>query len=175
MQKILQLCAYLIFASILLSPIATFAQANASSSQSASTQSSGNGIGTAIGVGVGVAAGALIFNALASSASKATGIPFGGRVATIIPCLVGVVPALHVTIVPARASAALGVTPKLEPYIYTAGTITYLAGPPTHPGQEILGKADIPFACFIPVPGFFFTTFIPLYGLRMQQVGTSVI
>jgi len=95
------------------------------------------------------------------------GISFGGRVVTVIPCLSIFGPSLHVTIIPA------GVFPTA--YIWTPATITKLIGPPV-PGGQILGKADVPFACWNIVSGGFlglFSVFSFLYGLRMQEIGTS--
>ncbi len=93
----------------------------------------------------------------------AFGLSFGGRVSTLpLPCLNG---GLYVTVLSAR-----GIDPLFpEPYIWTLGTITFLAGPPTHLGQKILGIADIPYVCVISSPPY------SLPGLRMQIVGTSLI
>jgi hypothetical protein len=96
---------------------------------------------------------------LSASAQFLTGISFGGRVLTVIPCTGGM---LHVTIAPA------GVFPAA--YIWTPATITNLVGPPV-PGGQILGIADVPFVCFVGVG--FFSSGIPLFGLRMQYIGTS--
>lgn len=85
---------------------------------------------------------------------------FGGRIATVVPCVSGLGPSLHITIIPAGV---------FQPaYIWTPLTITKLAGPPRNPGQQVLGTADIPFVCFTPtVPP------VPLYGQRIFQIGTS--
>lgn len=104
----------------------------------------------------------------ASAQFTATGISFGGRVVTVLPCLSVLGPSLHVTIVPA------GVFPTM--YIWTPATITKLVGPPV-PGGQILGKADVPFACWNLLTGGFlglFPVFSFLYGLRMQEIGTSL-
>jgi hypothetical protein len=99
-------------------------------------------------------------------AYAATGISFGGKVVSILPCLSPLGPSLQVTIVPAGAFPVA--------YIWTPATVTLQAGLPTHPGQQILGIADIPFACVIPSP-FFFIPALTLFGLRMQAIGTSLI
>jgi len=99
-------------------------------------------------------------------AYAATGISFGGKVVSVIPCISPFGPSLQVTIVPAGALPTS--------YIWTPATITLQAGPPTHSGQQILGNADIPFACVIPSP-FFFIPALTLFGLRMQIIGTSLI
>jgi hypothetical protein len=86
---------------------------------------------------------------------------FGGKIVSVIPCSGGMV---HVTIVPA------GLFPVQ--YIWTPFTITKLYGAPIHPGQQLVGLADVPFVCFIG--GGIFTSPTPLYGLRMTTVGTSM-
>ena len=98
---------------------------------------------------------------LAPLSAHALGFSFGGRILSVIPCVSGFGPSLWVSIKPAGIFAPT--------YIWTPATITKLVGPPRNPGQQVLGRADIPFVCFIPakVP-------IPLYGLRMQIVGTSL-
>jgi hypothetical protein len=88
---------------------------------------------------------------------------FGGRVATIAPCFSALGPSLHVTVVP------FGGVPAVA-YIWTPLTITYSYGPPTHPAQQVLGLSDVPYVCFTPT-----TPPLPLYGLRMFSVGTSVL
>lgn len=97
----------------------------------------------------------LIGSLLTPLSASALGFSFGGRITAITPCANG---AIWITIVPAG--------PFQPFYIWTPGTITYSAGPPSHPGQEVLGVADIPYVCYIP-------PFIFLYGQRMQIVGTS--
>ena len=87
------------------------------------------------------------------------GTSFGGRVLFIVPCSG---PMYQVTIRPA------GKFPIS--YIYTPTTITNLVGPPL-PGMQVLGIADIPFVCFIG--GGFFSSPIPVFGLRMFVIGTS--
>ncbi len=92
------------------------------------------------------------------SASAAFGFSFGGRVLFIVPCSGGM---YQVTILPA------GKFPIS--YIYTPFTITKSVGPPL-PGGQVLGIADIPFVCFIG--GGFFSSPFPLFGFRMQYIGT---
>lgn len=121
---------------------------------------SGNNNGALIAAGVAGGAALLIGSQLLSPAvPKLTS--FGGRIVSVIPCSGGM---LHVTIVPA------GLFPVQ--YIWTPFTITKLYGPPLHPGQQLLGLADVPFVCFIG--GGFFSSPVPLYGLRMTTVGTSL-
>ena len=92
--------------------------------------------------------------------ASAFGISFGGRVLSAIPCSGGM---LQVTIKPAGRFPIF--------YIWTPATVTKLVGPPTLGGQ-VLGLADFPWVCFIGGGGFFSSP-IPLFGLRMQVVGTS--
>lgn len=90
------------------------------------------------------------------------GTSFGGRVSFAVPCTAG----LYVGVISAR-----GATPGLlETYIWTPGTLTFMAGPPRTPGQQILGLADVPFLCFT-----FAAKPVPLFGLRMSMIGTSPI
>ncbi len=94
-------------------------------------------------------------------AFAAFGLPFGGRISVIIPCTNG---ALYVIVQSARLIDPLAP----EPYIWTPATLTFLSGPPSHPGQEILGVATIPYVCLTTtVPS------LPLPGLLMQIIGTS--
>jgi hypothetical protein len=95
-----------------------------------------------------------LFSSFGSSALPGR-TSFGGRITSVIPCTAG----LWVTIVPAGAFPIS--------YIWTPATITFMAGPPRTIGQQVLGTADIPFVCFFGSPP------VPLYGLRMQMVGTS--
>jgi hypothetical protein len=94
---------------------------------------------------------------------------FGGRVTSVIPCISPLGPALWISIVPA------GVFPVS--YIWTPATITKLDGPPTHVGQQVLGLADVPFACWnVTSGGLFglFDVFSYLYGLRITTIGTGL-
>jgi hypothetical protein len=86
-------------------------------------------------------------------------VPFGGKVANVVPCTAG----FHVTISSARVP---GLT---EFYIWTPATFTFLHGVPRR-GVNILGTADIPFVCFT-----FASKPIPLYGQRMFVVGTGLV
>lgn len=95
-------------------------------------------------------------------AASAFGFSFGGRVVSVVPCISVAGPSLHVTIIPAGLAQSVL-------YIWTPLTLTFSYGPPHNPGQQVLGLADIPFACYIPA-----TPPIFLYGLRMQMVGTSL-
>lgn len=123
----------------------------------ANAQVSNSALGTAALVGLGVGVAAIGVSAVSSLLFRS----FGGRVATVIPCVSGLGPSLHVTVIP------FGGFPGVA-YIWTPATITYSFGPPTHPGQQVLGVSDIPFVCFTPT-----TPPVPLYGFRMQSVGTS--
>lgn len=96
---------------------------------------------------------------LAPLSASALGVSFGGRIVTVIPCISVLGPSLHVTIVPA------GLFPTS--YIWTPATLTFLAGPPRNPGQQVLGVADIPYTCAVGK--------IPFFGLRMQMIGTSAL
>ena len=145
---------------------ATTTSTTGTQSQSQNSSSNSN---SALGIGLGIGAGIVGLSLFASNfTSAAISIPaglasrsFGGRIVTAIPCVVGGTPALQVTIRPA------GVLPIT--YIWTSATITRLQGPPRTPGQQVLGIYDVPFVCYIPakVP-------IPLFGLRMTMVGTSL-
>ena len=101
-------------------------------------------------------------------ASAALGVGFGGRVVSVIPCLSPLGPAFQINIIPAPKSQVSYI------YLLPPATITYRNGPPTHPGQSILGVADIPFTCFIP-SGFLGLFPIPLVGQRIQMIGTSAL
>ena len=140
---------------LMLVPISPLlAQTNQSGSLSATTTSSSssssknNGVGIGIGVGIGV--GLIGLGLLSNIAFPKS---FGGKIVAVVPCSAG----LHVTIVPA------GLLPVS--YIWTPATITFSAGPPRNPGQQILGLYDTPFICFVGK--------VPLFGLRMLTVGTS--
>jgi hypothetical protein len=92
---------------------------------------------------------------------------FGGQVIASIPCISPLGPSFWVTIKPA------GLMPT--EYIWTPITITKII-PPIHSGQQILGLADIPYACWNVESGGFlglFSVFSYLYGQRMTYIGTS--
>lgn len=90
--------------------------------------------------------------------ASALGISFGGRIASINfgpGCI-------NFIIIPAGAFPIS--------YIFGPGSIPFLAGPPTHPGQQVLGVADAPTVCV----GF--GSHPPVWpGLRVQIIGTSLI
>lgn len=145
----------------LLDP-ALVAQAEA---QAKSQDTSGSSNAFLLGLG---AAGLLGLGLLSSFGGTAASVPaarasrsFGGTVIAAIPCVSSLGPALQVTIKPAGVFSPT--------YIWTAATITKLQGPPRTPKQQILGIYDVPFVCFIPGKPP-----IPLYGLRMTLVGTSL-
>ncbi len=102
-----------------------------------------------------------------AAAAATKPVSYGGRIALLIPCVSTLGPSIWVQIVPA--------SPLLPPfqYIYTPATLLSIvppvpAIPPSHPGQEVMGRFDIPFFCVIPV-----TPPIYLPGLRMQTLGVS--
>lgn len=147
--------------------------ASAGTDASSSGGSSG-GIGTLLALGaLGIAAvvglsfltsGAT--TVAAEAAGNVTGFSFGGRIIAIAPCVSALGPSVFVTLKPA--------SPLLPPfmYIWTPATLTNIVPPvpslpPRNIGQQILGRFDIPYVCFI---GFY-----PLYGLRMQMMGISPI
>ncbi len=101
----------------------------------------------------------LIVLLVAPLSASAFSLSFGGRVVTAIPCASFLGPSLYVTIVPA------GLFPVS--YIWTPATLTFSAGPPRTPNQQILGLYDVPFVCT--------TAGAPFFGFRMFMVGTSPI
>lgn len=154
---------------VALLPINGLAQAAATSTatSTAQTGSSGSGAGVAVGVAAGIGVAAIGANLL--SGGGIGGISFGGRVISELPCISPLGPSLAITIKPA------GLFPIS--YIWTPATITKptQASIPTIGGQ-VLGIADIPYACWNPIKGGLFGLFTFLsysYGLRMQVVGTS--
>lgn len=102
----------------------------------------------------------LIASLLAPVPALALGTSFGGRIVTWVPCLSSFGPSVWFTIVPASLYPVVN-------FIWTPATITFLAGPPTHIGQQVLGVADVPFACFVGK--------VPFFGQRIQTIGTSAI
>ncbi|HVV38798.1 MAG TPA: hypothetical protein VHD31_00535 [Candidatus Paceibacterota bacterium] len=154
----------------LLLPSIGFAQSSTSTATTTSQSSnSSSGAGTALLIGAGVTAGVVAAKALSSGISGPPGISFGGRVLTALPCISPLGPSLAITIKPA------GVFPIN--YIWTPATLTKPTqlSVPT-PGGQVLGIADIPYACWNPIKGGLFGLFTFLsysYGLRMQIVGTS--
>lgn len=105
--------------------------------------------------------GLLLFSLVVPATASAAVISFGGRVASTLFCLNG---GIYTTVISAR-TATPGLT---EFYVWAPGTLTFMAGPPRNPGQQILGTADVPYPCVISVKPP-----IVLYGLRMFMVGTS--
>lgn len=101
----------------------------------------------------------LVFALFAPLSASALGTSFGGRIVALTPCLSALGPSIWFTIIPA------GFFPIS--YIWTPLSVTYMAGPPTHIGQQILGVADIPYACKVG-PVF-------LFGQRVQIQGTSAL
>lgn len=106
-----------------------------------------------------IVAGVVIAGSLLAPLSAyALGTSFGGRVVTVVPCLSAFGPSLWFTIVPASLYPVVA-------FIWTPATVTYLAGPPRNPGQQVLGVSDTPFSCFVGK--------IPFFGQRVQLIGTS--
>ncbi|TSC68471.1 MAG: hypothetical protein G01um101456_626 [Parcubacteria group bacterium Gr01-1014_56] len=97
---------------------------------------------------------------VAPLSASAYGISFGGRVLFVVPCSGGM---RQITILPAGRFPIS--------YIWTPFTITKSVGPPV-PGGQVYGIADVPFVCFVGGGGFFSSP-VPLFGLRMYVVGTS--
>ncbi len=161
MRRSIRLCVpFLVF---LLVPAPLFAQVSTSTAK----QNSSSNAALSIGLAIGTIAGISLISGLTSSAAtipvtRLVSRSFGGRIIAVVPCVIGVAPALHVTIKPA------GIFPVT--YIWTIATITKLAGPPRNIGQQVLGTYDAPFVCFLPGP-----VHVPLYGLRMTMVGTSAL
>ena len=153
-----------LFAQFTPTPTASSTAATSTRSNPGGSGGGSNGLGLAIGIGAGLF-GLGLLTSLGSSGlaipSARASLSFGGRVVAVVPCVSGFGQSLFVVIRPAGVFAPA--------YIWTPLTITKLVGPPRTIGQQVLGRADIPFVCFIPAKPP-----IPLYGLRMQVVGTSL-
>ena len=68
-------------------------------------------------------------------------LPFGGRVATYLPVCV------------APPGVAIRTVPRPIPIMYMGGSFSFLMGPPTHPGQSLLGMLfTFPVPCLVPCP-----------------------
>jgi hypothetical protein len=106
----------------------------------------------------------------AAVSSNLTGFSFGGRIGLVVPCVSALGPSIWVQL---AVPASLLLPPYS--YIWTPATMVGVppkppSTPPSHPGQEIKGRFDIPYVCFTySVPP------IPLYGLRMQTEQVSAI
>jgi hypothetical protein len=159
MSLLLHIFSGIVAFSMMASP-ATALTATSSATATTNTMKSSGNTGAIVAASV-VGGTALLFGSQLLSAVTPHFTSFGGRVVAIVPCSGGM---LHVTIIPA------GLFPVT--YIWTPFTATKLYGPPIHPGQQLVGLADIPFVCFVGVG--LFTTPVPLYGLRMTTVGTSI-
>lgn len=98
-----------------------------------------------------------------STQAAATGVSFGGQVITVDPtCINGVL----ITIRPAGASPI-----KL---IWTPGASqTFRNGPPTHPGQWVLGTA-IPGVCYKWFPGWPYWYIGSIPAMQITVLGTSL-
>ena len=106
----------------------------------------------------------IVLLALPAYTFAAFGFSFGGKITSpLVPCanIPGAfqMMVLNELLVPVPISVIWAPPPL---------TLTFLAGPPTHVGQTVLGAASLtPAACVVagvPVPGFL-----------MQIVGTSVL
>lgn len=90
----------------------------------------------------------------------ASAYPFGGQASLVLPCFV-------FGFVPYGTLALLG-PPNPGFYIWTPFTKTYPNGPPTHPGQWLLGQTGIPYICVIFPVG---PVIIP--GITIAMMGSS--
>jgi hypothetical protein len=127
-------------------------------------------------------------------AASASGLSFGGKIVTLIPCVSYTGPSVYIVIKPAPATknisyiwtpAALrGVPPPGFPPLYPPSPNP--DPPPYIVGQSILGIADIPYFCCVPpsVPSIANTCQIPAYpfwivvpglpGQRIQWANQSL-
>ena len=83
-------------------------------------------------------------------AAEAAGLPFGGQILLIFPCITG----LKITVGPPRGGV----------FMYIPGaSFSYAYGPPRRVGQWLLGLYGPPAPCFIPGPkGPILIGFFPL-------------
>jgi hypothetical protein len=88
-------------------------------------------------------------------APKVQAAPFGGQASTVIPCYNQVIWAM------------LG-PPIGGPHIWSAGTVTYLNGPPRHAGQWILGLNGAPYFCIVEIQPL-----IVFAGKHITMMGSS--
>jgi len=70
--------------------------------------------------------------------SSVLAFPFGGRATQVVPC--------YNNAIYAYLSA-----PRGGPFVWTPATRTYQFGPPTHPGQWLLGLAGAPYYCIVSI------------------------
>jgi len=103
-------------------------------------------LGTALSAALAIPLTALAF----------TGIPFGGTVLSMVPCVSPIGAAEWITIAP------VGPTPIFA-FVWTIAT---LGPPPIHTGQQILGVSDTTFGCTAGVAHF--------VGQRIQFDGVSI-
>lgn len=144
-------------------------EATGQGSGSTENTSGSSGGGSAMGIALLGIAGAVGLGYLASTISIAAPVvagaatqtvlkSFGGR---IIGIKFGLAGCINFTILPAGAFPI--------DYVWLPGTITYLAGPPTHIGQQVLGLANP-----VPIPCVGFGAHPPIwYGLRVHLMGSS--
>lgn len=90
----------------------------------------------------------------------ANAYPFGGQTSLVLPCFVfGLVP---------YGSISLLGPPNPGLYIWTLFTKTYPNGPPTRPGQWLLGLTSIPYICVVSPIG---PIIVP--GMAISMMGSS--
>lgn len=142
-----------------------------STAESTSSSSSNLGVVGAVGL-IGVAAvvayslygsaATVAAPAATKAASSVAALSFGGRIVyAYVGCLNA---AVFITIVPA------GGDPNPF-YVWIPTTITYSAGPPRTPGQQVLGLAwNMVYPCVVS-----YSPYVALTGQPMMLVGTSPI
>lgn len=81
--------------------------------------------------------------------------PFGGQISQVIPCYNQVIWAM------------VG-APRGGPHIWSAGTKTYLYGPPRHAGQYILGLDGAEYFCIVSIQPL-----IVYSGKHITMMGSS--
>ena len=81
--------------------------------------------------------------------------PFGGQVQTAIPCVNVVI------------FAAVG-PPIGGLYLWTTATQTYSFGPPSHPGQWIMGLSGVPYFCLVTI-----VPLVTIPGITISMMASS--
>ncbi len=92
---------------------------------------------------------------LAFTPSIALAFPFGGQTSLVVPCYNG---AIYAVVGPPVGGA----------YLWTPATMTYRFGPPTHPGQWLLGNAGPPYFCLVSI-----LPIITFPGIDIIMMGSS--
>lgn len=80
---------------------------------------------------------------------------FGGQTSVVLPCYNA---AIYTVVGPPRGGT----------YIWTPSTKTYSNGPPTHPGQWLIGLTGVPYICLawiVPI--------IVIPGISISMMGSS--